>query len=411
MNTIYKFILGTPTDSVKKKMVNERPRVSDTDDDLTDAEAAAKKPPPVMPQRSYFVRGNGTGRSRSLSRVYNQVPRDRPDFRKAQQDMIEYYAHLAMIETDPDRVKEENEHLQEALQGCKVRKYGRLYSRLQIACLCIDIGVRYTETATTSQKEDDDDESGPNISADLWRDMREQLIIVKSFMVRKDANMYVPIQKPRYSDEDTPEENDEMDAALEKHEMFQDSYHEVLTLLEVQETLTRFYEQLKAINADEQNSVKKIEDAVDTYKSALQSHFLPNGVTNQNETDTAATGIPEELDSFLLHDIYSKPKEALSQLLTHVRNIFIDTDFVFSLPQLKQKVRHDCSLPAVRVYDMTDNGGVIPAPENLTYSYVYRPTNDTDESCSNQMVRERFGHTQTRATWVWRRHGSLCHRR
>ena len=337
MNTIFSMFLGTPTDSERKKAADERPKVSDTDDDLTDAAVAAPKTPPVMPQRASFVRGNGVGRSRSLSRVYNQVPRDRPDFRRAQQDMIEYYAHLAMMETDPDRVKEENEHLQEALQGCKLYKYGRIYSRIQIACLCIDIGVRNTDTISTPQGEDDDDEEGPRFSPDLWKDMREQLIIVKSFMLRKDANTYVPIQKPRYSDEDTPGENDELDAALEKHEMFQDSYHEVLTLLEVQETLTRFYVQLEAIDPDASDIVKKIESAVDTYKSALQKHFLPNGA---NGTDASAPGIPKDLDSFLLHDIHSQPKVALTQLLSHVRHIFVGSDCVFSHAQLKQKVRN-----------------------------------------------------------------------
>jgi len=373
MNSLYKMFLGTPTDSERKKAADERPKVSDTDDDLTDA---APKPPPVMPTRSSFVRGNGVGRSRSLSRVYNQVPRDRPDFRRAQQDMIEYYAHLAMIETDPDRVKEENEHLQEALQGCKLHKYGRLYSRIQIACLCIDIGVRNTDTITTTtttrqRGEDDVEEEGPRFPADLWKDMREQLIIVKSFMLRKDANADVPIQKPRYSDEDTPEENDELDAALEKHEMFQDSYHEVLTLLEAQATLTRFYEQIEAINPNAPDIVKKIESALDTYKSALQEQFLPNG----DGTDTGS--IPGELDSFLLHDIHSQPKEALTQLLTHVRNIFTDIDCVFSHAQLKQKMKSVLTKWSESILD-------IPKLVQLGYGGVMAPivTGDEDDVSS-----------------------------
>lgn len=344
MNAIYNLFLGTPTDSGKKKST-ERPKVSDDDDPPSENAAVEnqgsgddrhKKQPPGLPQRSSFARGKVTGRARSLSRVYNQVPRDRPDFRRAQQDMIEYYAHLAMIETDPDRVKEENEHLQEAIQGCRIRRYGRIYSRLQIACLCIDVGVLNTDPAREGELQDE-----PCFPADLWSSLREQLIIVKGFMLRKDANMLVAIEKPRYSDDGIPEENDELDSALDKHEMFQASYNEVNFLLKIQETLARFCEQLKGIDSESPEIVKEVESAVDTYKQALQKHFVPDDAqgseNKQDEKDTQP--IPEVLDFFLLRDIQAQPKEALAKLLHHVLRVLHSPECVYSHSQLKQKVR------------------------------------------------------------------------
>ena len=376
MNFLSNFLLGTPTDSAKKR---ERPKVSDEDDDDDDNEQQQQlnndrrtkvppPPPPAMPLRRSLVQASSSARARSLSRVYTNVPRDRPDYRTAQQDMIEYYAHLAMMEIDADRVKEEDKNLRESLQGCQVRRYGRLYSRLQIAALCISIGAH-----TLQPMEDDEDGENAAVpdfkSASLWKDLREQLIIVKSYMLRKDANVRVPILRQGYEEEDEddiiPDENDELDGVLEKHEMFQDSYQEVLLLIEVQEILASFCEKISSINVqdvadadadDNIGIVKQLENAVDSYEQALQNLFLPQGVADgANVGEETKSHIPTELVGFLLPELYKKPRAAVSLLLRDALAVMSNEECPYSHAQLKTKVRY-VLLWAIIEYRNLSNG-------------------------------------------------------
>ena len=289
--------------------------------------------------------------------------------------LIEYYAHLAMMETDADRVLEEDKHLLEALQGCVVRTYGRLYSRLQIATLCISIGAH-----TTGALEEDGDDAAPEFkSAALWKDLREQLIIVKSFLLRKDANANVPIQRKGYDDDDIPPENDELDGVLEKHEMFQDNYREVLLSIEVQEILARFCEHVTSMDAKASNLVKELETAVNSYDRELQRLF--------------GDKIPEELTGFLLPELYKKPEQAVGLLLRDALAVMNDEECVYSTVQLKQKV-----------------GGPNTMGCEAASLFVRRLTHIlrfcADEVRSYQMVRKHFGHSPTDSTGIWRCHGS-----
>ena len=368
MNFISNLLRGTHTDSDKHV---ERPKVSDEEDEEHAAAARRGLPPsttteitnlhegdrlsvsfsarkPLIPQEP-FARSSPS-RARSLSRVYNQVPRGRPDFLTAQQDMIEYYAHLAMIETDADRVKEEDRNLREALRGCTFRNYGRLYSRLQIACLCISIGAYQTDPENLLAQEEEDDHQGDGLPSDFilatyWKALREQLIIVKTYMLRKDANAPVPIEKPGYEneeDEDIPDEDDELDAVLEKHEMFQDNYEEVLLLIEVQVVLSTFCERVSSINTKAESTeevLHELESAVDSYESELRKLFMPEGVPKGADIgEETKSQIPEELTKFVLTELYKRPNEAVTLLLRDALAVMTNDECVYSHAQLKQKV-------------------------------------------------------------------------
>lgn len=257
--------------------------------------------------------------------------------------MIEYYAHLAMIETDVDRVREEDRNIRDALRGCKFRSYGRVFSRLQIACLAISVGAY--ETVPEMLYYDDDELAEVNsalTSSSYWKGLREQLIIVKTYMLRKDANAAVPVvRRSGYieDDEDIPEENDELDGALEKHEMFQDSYQEVLLLMEVQEILSKFCERMSCIESDGEDAVKQLEFAVNSYESELQKLFLPQGIPEGADIgEETNSHIPEELTKFLLAELRKKPAEAAKLLLMDAAGVMCNDECVYSHPQLKQKV-------------------------------------------------------------------------
>lgn len=382
-----------------------RPKVSDEDDenDLPGhgATLQGSKRPPAIPQpRRSFMRAAVSGRARSLSRVYNIVPRDRPDFRQAQQDMIEYYAHLAMIETDVDRVQEEDCHLRDALHGCNVRRYGRLYSRLQIASLCISMGAMSTEPELEEAEVDEDESHAVKMmSHNLWKDLREQLIVVKSYMLRKDANMFVPIEREGYEDEDLPLQNDELDGVLEKHEMFQDSYKEVLLLLEVQEKLALLCNRIKKVNTSQDTAIKELGAAVDSYESSLHSLFMPDGMPEgANIGEKAKSSIPCELTEFLLHELYKKkPVEVIASLLKDVVNIIYNDESVFSLSQLKQKV---CVYGLFQWKRFTMN-----MKNNCSLVCMILLT-VTDESTTDEMVRKHLACSQACGVRLWRSHGT-----
>lgn len=413
------FILGTTPVS------GDRPKVSGDEDDEENNKTAgqdgaagaaaadptlpsnnndhSRPPPPVPPlPRRALMRAPSASRARSLSRVYNQVPRDRPNFRRAQQDVIEYYAHLAMIETDVGRVLEEECHLRDAMKGCDVRRYGRLFSRLQITSLCVSIGCLSTEADHEEGVDEEEPYGVRMMPPHLWKELREQLIVVKSYMLRKDANMFVPIDRTGYEDEEIPRQNDELDGVLEKHEMFQDSYKEVLLLLEVTEILTRLCDQIKKIDLGADNAVKQVESAVDAYESSLQSTFIPEGIPDgANIGEKAKTSIPSELSKFLLHELYKKkPEDAVPSLLRDAVTIMCDDDSVFSLSQLKHKVSRDFheALACVNEYRTKPS----------THFHLLKLP---DEILADEMVRKHSAGTQARGNGVWRSDGANFDRR
>ena len=301
MNFLSEILFGTPHEKAPRPVEehhedDDAPRVQ-VDDDEEEEERA------TMPPRRSMSRQN---RSRSLSRVYNQVPRGRPTARQAQMDLCEYYAHLAMMETDADRVKIEDEHLRQALQGCKPRLFGRLFSRIQITALCISIGALAAPVVV-----DDEDEQEPVYqSAALWHQLHRQIKVVKECLLRKDANIFVPVEREGYDDDDNNLlENEALDTELEKHAMFQEAYREVLVLLKVQEILATLCEQLD----------KNEKDAKQTYTTALTHLFAQVGA------------VPAELTAFLDTDDQAVIFKAALELMA-------DEESVYSYAQLKNKV-------------------------------------------------------------------------
>ena len=228
-------------------------------------------------------------RSRSLSRVFNQVPNDRPTIQQAQVDLIEYYCHLCCLQTKPNEIRIEHDHLQHALtcliqlllvlsssrndennskkkddnneddedttssssssssQQGQLRRYGRLWTRLEIALLSVSIGslivskeeeeeendtknerIRRTnkkkrrigrdktnpqkqvqEVEEDEEEEKDEEEQqqqqqqndgdglqflqqhAQHIKSTTWLELEEQFRIVRNYCLRRDANLDV----------------------------------------------------------------------------------------------------------------------------------------------------------------------------------------------------------------------------
>jgi hypothetical protein len=355
-------------------------------------------------------------RNQSLSRIFNQVPRDRPSFRQARQDLIEYYAHLALLEisnsdggtgADPQQqqqhvnsaLEDDAQFLQQALQGCKIRHYGRVWSRLQIAALCLHIG-----TLNVSDSGGGRSACGGSLqlSSPMWQKLRQELAQCRKFLMRQDANANVPIQintitnTSNDGDDEAnmniPEPCETLDLLLHGHVMFDVDYKEVDLLLQVQEILAALRQELSKIEEsststrddDDYNNEEKnpndgddeVKAAVDAYQQSLKQVFhgnaaaalppvalvpvaaadsmsasptLPPTTLPTSPTATTTTSpviIPDELVNFLKKVEEEESKTSFSTgaaasrtMSEHVNNhLLLNATSAYSHANIKQKV-------------------------------------------------------------------------
>jgi len=217
---------------------------------------------------------------------------------------------------------------------------------------------------------DEDLESGIrlafNLTSDDWKVAKEQLILVKGIMQRKNANADIDVgQCDSPGSSKMTGEDDWPDPDLAQHEMMTTDFQEVLHLLSVQVVLCELRERLQEIAVDSiartggrpgrpspsprSNLMNKpVERAVNQYMKSLSNIF-----STSEDDDSTGEAVPKELNSFLLHDIYS-PKAThtkqsgmmVDRLLHHISSITNDTQTpagsqpgTFSYAYLQQKVR------------------------------------------------------------------------
>jgi len=338
-------------------------------------------------------------RLRSMSRVFTTLPPVLPTYQQMVADQMEYLCHLMLLETMPDRVLQYKKDYECVLRnfsrttdGPKLLKTpGRLHSRMLLAALAADLFL--------VREEDEKDEaikvvSPASVTADDWNMLREQLIHLKGVLLQQNANNAVlssSTRKPALPDTE-----------LEKHEMMNVDYREVLQLLEVQRAMAALREGLQSIEDDDDDEdnfatqaaaaaspprtptsprVKRaVEQVVSQYMTNLTNIFPVEtapaetnkkdeeedddddfGAHEEDEDDltmdcslrSVTANIPKELNSFVLTDLYhpktqSMPAEEgmVDRLLEHVRSITEDTltptgtaPGRYSYANLLQKVR------------------------------------------------------------------------
>lgn len=210
------------------------PPVEDDDtverkEESVDEDGEEPVPPPPIPSRRRSVLDP---RTRSLSKVFTQVPLSVPDLKHMQMDQIEYLCHLCLLETSPNRILKFSKELLQLLESHRLPSHGRLFSRIMICGLALDMSYEVGSSHGKSELRYSWDHK-----ADFWKSTAENLIHAKSMLLRKDANKFVPSQMEGYED-DVEEAGDcGLDHDLEQHEMMKETYKEVLELVRLQHQL------------------------------------------------------------------------------------------------------------------------------------------------------------------------------
>lgn len=388
--------------------------VSQLETQMTSSPVMVQLPPPDLPQPRSFnsayeaaalaVSAPTTGlsihRLRSLSKAFTALPaKPLPTYPQMAMDQVEYLMHVLLLETNPARAYKHQRNIEAAFstfvncdpsaKDCLTS--GRLYSRTQVTALACDIIVLRLDDDVVTPDCDDDIPLASNLSSDHWNSIQEQIIFVKGILLRQNANAVVTWESGGAIPAPVPD-SDLPDDQLAKHLMMTVDYEEVVRLLSVQQELASLREQLLATadleNQSESSNTnltgksphnyerivnKAVEKAVNQYMENLSRIFPPVDISTEeddeiddgfvldegSDTDsmpaTRISNVPQELNSFVLTDLYRSKQQRqrttatdmVNRLLKHVQSITTDTKTpaltqsgIFSYANLQQKVRH-----------------------------------------------------------------------
>ena len=230
--------------------------------------------PPRLPSRSALTsdtKDNMT-RARSLSRVFNTLPARLPSWMEMNQDMLEYICHAVLLEQDLKKRMALKKELENAIVSVhsmcgadfEIAERGRLFTRLRLTGLAEDImllrlqddddeeedRVESTTAAAASDKtETPKARSSLKVTSSEWKDIHENWVLVKTLMLRSDANLVVPYfvktQDLQQQNAELEEGETAIDSKLEEHEMFREDCQQVETLLQVQQVLASMRQALQ----------------------------------------------------------------------------------------------------------------------------------------------------------------------
>lgn len=319
------------------------------------AAQAAAQPAVPPPHRLYHTDNNNNN---TLSRVFTQLPQSLPNYADVYVDLIEWLMHVALLQTDPYKLMQDHMvDIAQALNNIEEKlPYGRLYNRVELTALYADVCGRKTEP----------NELGPGLPASVldtlpafeltqWAQFRKDLAHLRLKLIRKDANLVVPvlIQNRRsslcgdvvattrataFDCEDTegeaaqlasnaaapPPANPELDMALEQHEMMQADYHQVMQLLAIQEALANLQMELQNIQETRpREQRRKIEEALQVYDGELKLVFGGGGgeIPRQLELTAAEKRTPSAM-----------------VLMQAIQDVCLNDDDPYSHAQLQDKV-------------------------------------------------------------------------
>ena len=286
--------------------------------------------------------------SRSISKVFNQLPTVLPSLDETQQDIVEWLLHIALLETDPKRFEIHEKKLSTAMKLTNIATYGRLCSRLKLTALWGDFT---REPLPREQK------ASLPLSDKDWANIKDELQKLRSTLLRKDANEVVTmitVPKNEQSQEGSqplpysPAPIEEKDSQLEGHAMMQEDYEEVYQLIQVQELLSNFHGNLLRTTMTPTASTQL---AVDEYKAQLTALFdkdlssLSPSANDNNDSLARLryvshnSNVPEGLRNFLEVD-GNETENWNIVLLNHIQDkLFADSYDEHSLGYVRQKVR------------------------------------------------------------------------
>jgi hypothetical protein len=406
-----------------------------------------KSAPPVLqrPPRELQLQPPLEARSVSLSNDFTlQLPLALPNLAEIQLDVVEWFCHVCLLETDPGRLAFFRHELSQAealARHCHtLRLHNRLRNRLEMVDLWNDIGCMHMNMRRRDDINDDavdgtDDANVSNARANVnadgaeetslmystdilaaqWSQIKLQLELLKIYMLRPDANENFD------TDTDTvgairilPPAQASLDEQLEKHDMFQQDYRQVVLLLQVQQALASLRESTFP-EFMERRDPKGVERAIGTCQRRLEHVF------QDKENQSESRGIPEAL-AFLLSGKDNKNKRRSSNPATDdntwvvnlqqdVTAFCLDETHEFSHAHLKEKV----SLPTV----WYTSGECEPGSERmlgflLSYpcqrfrSHPFNFSDNVDAIVVNQVVREHSRYTSLGPSRIRRCSHSCC---
>jgi hypothetical protein len=304
-------------------------------------------------------------------------------------DLAEYWCHVCLVaatSTPPDQYLDHNyEQLSQVLQQIgPIRRYGRLYSRMQIYALAADALAFLREAAAhisaltdTTNARSTTNSTRINNLVDKWQRFAGQLQLVRNHLLRANANKRVPteVQVPPHSvaalELVQVQQDDQIDEALCQHAMFQDDFDTLVQQVRVQVVVLTLVMRLQCILEQDENrdAIAQVEQAVDSYQHELQTLFMPDTAVavpvaeddedhdddddynDEQRRDQAAfdegnSTVPAELIHFvrrvLLRSGAASPfssKAVVQELLQQVRRLLLEPPHEYSHLQLQSKVR------------------------------------------------------------------------
>ena len=323
------------------------------------ADAAAHQDEPAEAAEPKTAKGNAAAASvastrapqrlqdRTLSHVFTQLPKNLPNRADIHVDVLEWLMHVALLQTDPVKLHQHILDIEQAITNVDAKiGYGRLHSRMHLTAFYADVCDKTTEMKmgpglpTTS--------SCPTFELAQWKRCHEDFNQLRRKLLRKDANVVVPVQvmarrsslgSQQKGDVDEgehdgdqgeppippPPEDATIDAELEQHPMMQADYEEVLQLFAVQDALADLQIALQKIQKDRPRNVAAlVKGALQSYIDALKSIF--NGPPAAQLTFTSSLG-------------GQKQSALVAKLSQAIQDVCLNDDNLYSYAHLQQKVR------------------------------------------------------------------------
>ncbi|GKY91260.1 hypothetical protein MPSEU_000098600 [Mayamaea pseudoterrestris] len=305
--------------------------------------------------RSIIPRMHPAGNpGRTLSHVFTQLPPNLPNRADIHFDVLEWLLHVALLQTDSIKLHQHILDIEQAITYVEAKiNYGRLNSRIQLTAFYAEVCDKTIEMKmgpglpTTS--------TVPTFELSEWKRYYKDFHRLRLRLLRKDANIIVPIQvMARRSSLGTSQaddavdehgsllggdgqvgdslniaslENPEIDAQLEQHPMMQGDYKDVLHLFAVQDALADLHVALLKIQkARPRNLTSMVKVCLQSYGEALKLLFEGSSI------------IPAQL-AFASTLRGQSQSTLVATLIQAIQSVCLNDDDAYSYAQLQQKTR------------------------------------------------------------------------
>ena len=269
--------------------------VIDMTDDLNAHKPKTARLEPSLPSGTSFGRrrssSEGLHRMRSISKVFNVLPANLPRARDIWRDVLEFVCHVLLLETDVHRHSQFLQDFEYVASKEQLHTRGRLFTRVKLASLASGI------TCLRLEDDEEDTKDAPHpvrssldVTPEEWKRMEEEWVLMKSYLLRADANAVVAEE-----DQNVQVEEKDDSSSVEDHAMFQEDYREVGRLLHYQHVLAVWKNELKEL-LNVEGTVKDRRVMLVNSIDALTNSWGRLGVWSEGANNSI---IAEEIETIL----------------------------------------------------------------------------------------------------------------